>query len=95
MLARKSEIEIHPNRSINMDIGKILGIKKMNISTKCWNSTGHTMIKLNTKFKKFQTKFHYLFEKPREFSSFRSAFPLSMLSIFFDSKYWNSVTFQT
>lgn len=33
--------------------------------------------------------------KPGEFSSFRSAFPLSMLSIFFDPKYWNSVTFQT
>lgn len=30
MPARKSEIEIHPNRSINMDIeiGKIRGIKK-------------------------------------------------------------------
>lgn len=27
MPARKSEIEIHPNRSINMDIGKICGIK--------------------------------------------------------------------
>lgn len=53
----------------------------MNISNKCWNLTDQKMVKLNTKSKKFQTKFILFIWKLREFSSFRGAFSLSMLSI--------------
>lgn len=81
MLVRKSEIEIHPNRLINMDVGEIFGIK---------NEYFKQMLEFNDpkngktqhEIQEISNQISIIYLKTKRIFIVRGAFPLSMLSTF-------------